>query len=54
MNERDEASELTMNYLDGLIRTADKYEIDRENFVKISIVALLMTVETINYDTYHS
>lgn len=54
MTEREEGSELAMKYLDGLIRTADKYEIDREKYVKTCIMALVMTVETINYKTYHS
>lgn len=54
MTEREEGSELAMNYLDNLIRTADKYEIDREKFVKTCIMALVMTVETINFKNYHS
>lgn len=54
MTEREEGSELAMNYLDNLIRVADKYEIDREKYVKICIMALVMTVETINFKTYHS
>ena len=54
MTEKDEAGILAMFYLDKLIQTADKYEIDRERFVKISVMALIPTVDTINFKTYRS
>ena len=37
MTEKEEAAKIAMFYLDKLIQTADKYEIDRERFVKISV-----------------
>ena len=54
MTEKEEAAKLAMFYLDKLIQTADKYEIDRERFVKISVMALIPTVDTINFKTYRS
>ena len=54
MTEKEEASRLSMFYLDNLIQTADKYEIDRERYVKICIMALISTVDTINFKTYKS
>ena len=54
MNEKDEASRLSMFYLDKLIRIADKYGIDRERYVKICVMALIPTVDTINFKTYTS
>lgn len=54
MTEKEEASHLAMEYLDNLIRTADKYEIDRERFVKICLMALIATADTISYNTYRS
>ena len=54
MTEKEEALRLSMFYLDKLIQTADKYEIDRERYVKICIMALISTVDTINFKTYKS
>ena len=54
MNEKDEASRLSMLYLDKLIQIADKYGIDRERYVKICVLALVSTVDMINYKTYTS
>ena len=54
MTEKEEASRLSMFYLDNLIQTADKYEIDRERYVKISVMALIATVDNINFKTYNS
>ena len=52
MTEKDEASKLAMFYLDKLIRIADKYGIERKRFVKICVMALNYTVDTINFKTY--
>ena len=54
MTEKDEAGVLAMFYLDKLIQTADKYEVDRERFVKLAVMALIPTVDTINFKTYES
>ena len=54
MTEKEEAAKIAMFYLDKLIQTADKYEIDRERFVKISVMALIPTVCTIDFKTYNS
>ena len=54
MTEKDEAAKLAMFYLDKLIQTADKYEVDRERFVKLAVMALIPTVDTINFKTYES
>ena len=54
MTEKEEAAKLAMFYLDKLIQTADKYEIDRERYVKICVMALIATVDTINFKTYRS
>ena len=54
MTEKDEAAKLAMFYLDKLIQTADKYEVDRERFVKLAVMALIPTVNTINFTTYES
>lgn len=54
MDEKREAAALSMFYLDKLIQTADKYEIDRERYVKICVMALISTVDTINFKTYNS
>ena len=54
MTEKDEASRLAMFYLDRLIRIADKYGIDRERFCKICVMALVTTVDTINFKKYKS
>lgn len=54
MTEKDEAAKLAMFYLDKLIQTADKYEVDRERFVKLAVMALIPTVDTINFKTYKS
>lgn len=52
MNEKKEAATLASDYLDNLIRTADKYEIEREKYVRICVMALLMTVDTIDFKTF--
>ena len=52
MTEKEEASRLAMFYLDKLIRIADKYEVDRERFVKIAVMALIPTIDTIDFKTY--
>lgn len=52
MGEKEEAGVLSMFYLDKLIQIADKYEIDRERYVKICVMALHSTVDTINFKTY--
>ena len=54
MTEKDEAAKLAMFYLDKLIQTADKYEVDRERFVKLAVMALISTVDTIDFKTYES
>ena len=54
MTEKEEASRLAMFYLDKLIRIADKYGVDRERFVKIAVMALIPTVDTIDFKTYTS
>ena len=54
MTEKEEAAKLAMFYLDKLIQTADKYEVDRERFVKLAVMALIPTVDTINFKTYES
>ena len=54
MTEKEEGSRLSMFYLDKLIQTADKYEIDRERYVKICVMALISTVDMINFETYKS
>ena len=52
MNEKDEAAKLSMFYLDKLIQIADKYGVDREIFVRIAVMALVPTIETIDFETY--
>lgn len=54
MDEKREAVILSMFYLDKIIQTADKYEIDRERYVKICVMALISIVDTINFKTYKS
>ena len=54
MTEKEEGAVLAMIYLDKLVQTADKYEIDRERFVKVSVMALIPTVDMINFETYES
>ena len=54
MTEKEEAALLAMFYLDKLIQIADKYEIDRERFVKINVMALITTADTIDFKTYDS
>ncbi len=52
MTEKEEGAVLAMIYLDKLVQTADKYEIDRERFVKVSVMALIPTVDMINFEIY--
>ena len=54
MDEKIEGAILSMFYLDHLIQTADKYGIDRERYVKTSVMALIPTVDTIDFETYTS
>ena len=54
MTEKEEAAKLAMFYLDQLIQTADNYEIDRERFVKISVMALIPIVDAIDFEEYKS
>ena len=54
MTEKEEAGVLSMFYLDKLIQIADKYGIDRERYVKVSVMALIPTVDMINFKTYES
>ena len=54
MTEKEEGAVLAMIYLDKLVQTADKYEIDRERFVKVSVMALIPTVDMINFETYEA
>lgn len=54
MTEKEEAAKLAMFFLDKLIQIADKYEVDRELFVKRAVMALIPTVDTINFKTYES
>lgn len=54
MDEKREAAILSMFYLDHLIQTADKCGIDRERYVKTSVMALIPTVDMINFETYES
>ena len=54
MDEKREAAILSMFYLDHLIQTADKCGIDRERYVKTSVMALIPTVDTIDFKTYES
>lgn len=52
MTERDEAGHLSMFFIDKLIQIADKYEIDREKYVKVCVMALVPTVDMINFKSY--
>lgn len=54
MNEKEESSFAAEEYLTNLVRIADKYEIERNKFVKICIMALVMTANSINFDKYYS
>ena len=54
MDEKREAAMLSMFYLDHLIQTADKRGIDRERYVITSVMALITTVDMINFETYES
>ena len=40
------------DYLDTLIRIADKYEIDRRDYVHRSVEILIMAAAAINYKEY--
>lgn len=54
MDEKREAAILSMFYLDQMIKIADKCGIDRERYVKTSVMALIPTVDMINFETYES
>lgn len=54
MDEKKEAGILSMFYLDKLIQIADECGIDRERYVKVSVMALIPTVDMIDFKTYHS
>ena len=52
MNESFEAAQAAADYLDVLIRIADKYKINREKFVRDSIMIMVCASASVNYDKY--
>ena len=52
MNEGFEAAEAASEYLDTLIRIADKYEINREKFVRDQVMIMVCASASINYEEY--
>lgn len=47
-----EAAKESAEYLDKLIRIADKYELDRKAYVHRSVEILIMAAAAINYKEY--
>lgn len=47
-----ESAEVAGNYLDDSIKIADKYKIDREDFVHETLSMLIMTSYILDYDKY--
>ena len=47
-----EGAKAAADYLDTLIRIADKYELDRKRYVHTSVEILIMAAAAINYKDY--
>lgn len=52
MDPYEESSEMAGTFIDDLIQLADKYDIDREHFVKACAITLFTTIGTIDFKHY--
>ena len=52
MDEWKEGAQAAGDYLDTLIRIADKYHVKRERYVRESIMVMVCASATVDYDNY--
>ena len=47
-----EVADATADYLDTLVKIADKYKLKREKFVRESVLLMVCASEAVNFDEY--
>ena len=52
MDEFKEGADAAADYLDTLVKIADKYKLKREKFVTESVLLMVCASAAINYDEY--